>query len=73
GQPGQILSEATATLIDAEVKKHVQSAADTARQLLTDNRPTLEALTAALLERETLNRDDIRAIVDHARPQPTAA
>ena len=73
GQPGQILSEATATLIDAEVKKLVQSAADTARQLLTDNRPVLEALTAALLERETLNRDDIRAIVDRARPQPTTA
>ena len=73
GQPGQILSEATATLIDAEVKQLVQSAADTARQLLTDNRPVLEALTAALLERETLNRDDIRAIVDRARPQPTTA
>ena len=73
GQPGQILSEATATLIDAEVKKLVQSAADTARQLLTDNRPALEALTTALLERETLNRDDIRAIVDRARPQPTTA
>ena len=73
GQPGQILSEATATLIDAEVKKLVQSAADTARQLLTDNRPALEALTTALLERETLNRDDIRAIVDRARSQPTTA
>jgi cell division protease FtsH len=73
GQPGQILSEATATLIDAEVKKLVQSAADTARQLLTDHRPVLEALTSALLERETLNRDDIRAIVDRVRPQATAA
>ena len=73
GQPGQILSEATATVIDAEVKKLVQSAADTARQLLSDNRPALEALTSALLERETLNRDDIRQIVDRARPQTTAA
>ena len=73
GQPGQILSEATATVIDAEVKKLVQSAADTAGQLLSDNRPALEALTSALLERETLNRDDIRQIVDRARPQTTAA
>ena len=55
------------------MKKLVQSAADTARQLLSDNRPALEALTTALLERETLNRDDIRAIVDSTRPQATAA
>ena len=55
------------------MKKLVQSAADTAGQLLSDNRPALEALTSALLERETLNRDDIRQIVDRARPQTTAA
>ena len=36
-------------------------------------RPALEALTSALLERETLNRDDVRQIVDRARPQTTAA
>ncbi|WP_035215322.1 ATP-dependent zinc metalloprotease FtsH [Desulfobulbus elongatus] len=63
GQPGQILSEQTAILIDVEVRKLVQTAYDTARHLLTEHRGLLDAITAALLERETISRDEIEAIV----------
>jgi len=63
GQPGPIISEQTAILIDSEVKKLVQAAYDQARGLLEQHRPLLDALTAALLERETITRADIQAIV----------
>ena len=65
-QPAQIMSEETAVLIDAEVKKLVQAAYDTARALVVAHQGLLEALTAALVEAETLSRADIQAIVDRA-------
>ncbi|WP_310598965.1 ATP-dependent zinc metalloprotease FtsH [Desulfobulbus sp.] len=63
GQPGQIMSEQTAILIDGEVKKLVQTAYNTARQLLMEHRSSLDAVTAALLERETLSRDELETII----------
>jgi cell division protease FtsH len=62
-QPAQIISEQTAVLIDAEVKKLVQSAYDRARAILEENRRQLDAITEALLDRETISRDDIREII----------
>lgn len=64
GQPSQIISGQTAELIDNEVKNLVQSAYDTARAILTEKRTALDAITGALLERETLSRVDIQAIID---------
>ena len=64
GQPGLILSEQTAVLIDTEVKKLVQTAYDTARAILVEQRTILDAITAALLERETLSHADLQAIID---------
>src|SRR5579859_6126803 len=52
-------SETTATLVDAEVQQILQQAHDTGMQLLQQHRPALDALAAALLERETLEEDDI--------------
>ena len=69
GQTSPIISEQTAVLIDTEVKNLVQSAYDTARAILMEKRSTLDALTAALLERETLSRVDIQAIVDTSTHQ----
>jgi cell division protease FtsH len=63
GQPGQIISEQTAVLIDGEVRKLVQSAHDQARSILETHRTQLDALTAALLERETLTRSDMQTII----------
>jgi len=63
GQPGNIISEQTAMLIDGEVRKLVQSAHDQARSILETHRARLDALTAALLERETLTRTDMLTII----------
>ena len=66
GQPGQIISEQTAVLIDSEVRKLVQAAHDQARSILDEHRIQLDALTSALLERETLTRADMQAIIGTA-------
>ena len=67
GQAGQIISEQTAALIDSEVKKLVQAAYDRARGLLEEHRAHLDAVTTALLERETLSRADMQALIEITR------
>ena len=63
GQPGQIMSEETAIAIDQEVKKLVLSAYDKARGILVEHRPILEAMANALLEKETISKDDIELLI----------
>ena len=56
-------SEATAAAVDAEVKRIVVEAHDTATRLLTEYREELEIVAQALLEFETLSGDEIHALV----------
>jgi cell division protease FtsH len=51
--------EDTAKLIDSEVRRFVEEAHETAMKLLTENRESLEAIAQALLDRETLNSEEI--------------
>ena len=57
-------SETTAKLIDEEVANLVREGEAEARQLLTDNREILDRMSELLLERETLDRAEIEAVVD---------
>ncbi len=59
----QNVSEKTAELIDAEVKRLVIGGYERAKQLLTDHADELEAVAQALLEYETLTGDEIRAAI----------
>jgi cell division protease FtsH len=63
GRPGQIMSEETARLIDGEVKKLIRQAYDHAKNILTENRGILDAMSQALLDKETISREDIAALV----------
>jgi len=56
-------SEETARLIDVEVQKIMQEAHATAVQLLKQYRDKLDALAAALLEAENLERDEVAKIL----------
>lgn len=56
---GPAISERTAALIDAEVQRIIQESHERAKQLLRDHRKQLDALVAALLERETLDEREI--------------
>jgi cell division protease FtsH len=64
----QNVSEATAQLIDAEVRRLVQEATDAARRILTERHGDLILLAEALLEFETLSGDEIRDLLAGKRP-----
>lgn len=55
-------SEAVAENIDQEVRKLVNQAYDRARSLLTQYRAELDAVAQALIEKETISRDEFEAI-----------
>jgi cell division protease FtsH len=63
------VSEKTAQLVDSEVKRILDGAFRSSRQVLEENRDLLERIAQALLERETLDADEIVAL-DEGRPLP---
>jgi cell division protease FtsH len=63
------VSERTAELVDTEVKRVLTEAYEQARTILTSHREALDRLAAALLERETLDREEVELVVA-GRPLP---
>ena len=59
----QDYSEATAVEIDSEIKRLVENAYGRAQQTLSENRPVLDKIAAALLEREVLEGEEVYAMV----------
>ncbi len=57
-------SEATAQLIDAEVKAILQESQEKARAILRDNRGKLDLLAKELLRKETLGSQEIEQLLD---------
>jgi len=57
------VSEATAQLIDNEVRRLIEEAEATARTILIDHIDDLHRISQALLEYETLSGDEIRGLV----------
>ncbi|MCL6593601.1 MAG: cell division protein FtsH, partial [Alicyclobacillus sp.] len=56
-------SDRVAYEIDEEMKRIVESCHDRTRQILTDRRDKLEALAQRLLEKETLEEEEIRELL----------
>jgi cell division protease FtsH len=67
-------SEQTAQDIDAEVKRLIDEANNTAKELITANRDKLEIIATALLEYETLDGSQVTEIMQTGRftPPPVA-
>lgn len=59
----QNVSEATAQLIDQEVRRLIEEAEGHARTILTEHMEDLHTVSKALLEYETLSRDEIDQIL----------
>jgi len=57
-------SEEVAALIDQEVREIVESSYEKAANLLTEHRDKLDLVAAALLERETLTREEFLALME---------
>ncbi len=57
------VSDATAALIDDEVRRLIEEAETEARTILTEHSDELETVAQALLEYETLSGDDVTALL----------
>ncbi|MGE5231772.1 MAG: ATP-dependent zinc metalloprotease FtsH [Deltaproteobacteria bacterium] len=57
------ISERTAEMVDDEVKRLVDEAYAKATQILGENRELLDRIAVALLERETIDREDLDRLV----------
>jgi cell division protease FtsH len=69
--PGsQMHSEHTAHQIDLEVKRIIDEGLDKARHILVSRRETLVALAERLLQKETIDSEELREIVDETSPAP---
>lgn len=56
-------SETTAYLIDQEIQRFIDEAEDRVEKLLRDNFDHLETVAKALLERDTLTRDEVAELI----------
>src|SRR5438046_9800044 len=63
------ISERTAEIVDTELKRILSEAYERARTIVADHRAALDRLASALLERETLDRDEVELVVA-GRPLP---
>jgi cell division protease FtsH len=57
-------SEDTARKIDAEVNRIITAAYQRGKQIVLDNRPSLDAIAAELLEKESLDGDEVYALIE---------
>jgi cell division protease FtsH len=64
------VSEHTARIVDQEVKRIIDEAHHRAHDVLGEHRDLLESIAQALLERETLNRDEIEMLERGERLPP---
>jgi cell division protease FtsH len=55
-------SEEVAGVVDEEVRRLIEAAHDEAWEILVENRPVLDSLVLALLEHETLNKEELSEI-----------
>jgi cell division protease FtsH len=60
-------SEETARVIDEEVKQIIANAHEVARRVLRENRDILERVTRFLLEKEVMEGDELRAMMNQPR------
>jgi cell division protease FtsH len=68
GSRNKDYSEQTAIEIDAEVRRIVQDRYDWVKTILTAKREVLENLARVLMERETLDADEIQAVYEGREP-----
>jgi cell division protease FtsH len=69
GRP-RMHSEQTAREIDQEVKRIIDESMGKVRQILEARRNSLEALSKRLIEREVIDGQELRQLVDETSPSP---
>ncbi|RBL86122.1 cell division protein FtsH [Streptomyces cavourensis] len=64
------MSEATMQKVDSEIRRIIDEQYGVARKILEENRDKVEVMTAALLEWETIDADQINDIIEGRPPRP---
>lgn len=68
-QQSRNVSDHTAKLVDQEVRHIVEEAYAEAKRILTEHKDQLESIAQALLDYETLDRDDIERVIKGEKPK----
>ncbi len=63
-------SEFLASTVDQEIRSMIESAHQEAFEILVENRSILDSLVEALLEKETLHKEEIEKIFANVAPRP---
>ena len=58
------ISEKTKELIDEEISKIMQNSYEKAKQILLENKDKLEKLAKMLLEKEIINEEELKLIME---------
>jgi cell division protease FtsH len=64
------LSDATAELVDSEIRRIIDEQYGRARKIIEDNKDKVEIMARALIEWETLDADQINDIMEGKAPRP---
>jgi cell division protease FtsH len=64
-------SESIAALVDQEIHRLIENAHQEAFDILADNRSILDEMVVQLLEKETLNKEEIAQIFAKVKPYPS--
>jgi cell division protease FtsH len=64
------ISESTMQQVDGEIRRILDEQYAVAKKILTENRDKVEAMTAALMEWETIDSEQIQDIMEGKPPRP---
>lgn len=70
GFNNKTISEATQQKVDAEIRRILDAQYQVAREILEAKRDRVEAMTRALMEWETIDAEQVKAIMDGREPEP---
>jgi cell division protease FtsH len=70
GVQNKTISEATQQKVDAEIRRILDAQYAVAKDILETKREVVEAMTAALLEWETIDAEQVKALMEGRTPNP---
>ena len=72
GVQNKTISEATQQKVDAEIRRILDEQYAVARRILEDKREVVEAMSAALMDWETIDAEQVKALMEGRPPKPPA-
>ena len=70
GVHNKTISEATQQKVDSEIRRILDEQYTVARNILEEKRDVVEAMTAALMDWETIDAEQVKALMEGRKPNP---